>query len=674
MIHSHRGLRAGAMMVLVLLSCLWQQPAQAVRTSVRIALVADNPPMQFLDKDGHPQGMHIDFLKSIAQRENLSLSYITVDTDKAALNLLNTQKVDLVLGVMTDRYEGSGMVDAGIVSSFPVVLVAPNSLVDDDTLKTGLKSLSAIYQYASLAHPMIGGLGVRQYHAVGSQAALMDRHMKDRETLLIGVKESLLYQIHELGMDNDYTILNNHVGMLSYSMLMRRQDQLLLRTINRGLISLRASEEYDLIHIRWAPNPEEARMQRFVRQMVIAFGGVACAVALYTMLARRMRRVLKHQVLEQTEEIRAVNTALADNMEKLSDLSQLQQRIIEFSPSGMILVDSEGVIRLINQSAIRMAGIQEDCLNKNIRDIPFFKAVIGTTPWDQGKGDAPPLVWNTKLDAYQSVDGRSGSYHCTLHFTHALGEKNGALMTVLDVTAEEMHKQQVFEKEKSKALSIMVAGLAHEIKNPLTSIKTFVQLLEARKGDARVQEQFAYYVPGEIERISRLIESLINYSRPVRKLVETIDVKGMIEDCFYIASAMRHEHIDIRSQLEEGLYVAADKDQMKQVIINLMINGLESMQKKWIQTGGNCKQLFLEVKASRVGEEVLISVEDTGMGMSPKQLSRCVDPFFSTKASGTGLGLSLSKSYVEENGGRLSLESGEGAGTLAQIRMECVTI
>lgn len=667
-------LRPAFMLFILLLSILYPRPALAVRTNLRVALAADNPPMQFFDAQGRVQGMHIDFLEDIAVRENFSISYVPVDSERVALQLLRDQKVDLVLGVMSGRYREEGIVSTGTLSSFPVVLVAPNVLLEGDGLKAGLKSLSAIYQYASLAQPMIAGLGVRQYHAVGSQEAMLRKHLGDPDTLLIGVKDSLLYQIHELGWDDSYTIINNHVGMLSYTMLVRGQDQLLLRMINRALVSLRASEDYDLIHLRWAPNPEEYRLRQTILRVVSVFVTVSAGLLLYSLFTRRMRSILKRQVKEQTVEIRAVNTALAENMARLSDLSELQQRIIEFSPCGMILVDGEGRVRLINQSALLMAGLQEDCAGHLLGDIPFFSVLIGDRLREQLADDAPALVWNEKLDPFQLSEGRSGSYHCTLHQTGAMGEGKGALMTVLDTTAEEMRKQQVFEREKSKALTIMVAGLAHEIKNPLTSIKTFVQLLVTRKEDRQVQEQFDQYVPGEIERISRLIDSLINYARPVRKRVETVCVAEVMEECFYIARAMRHEYIELKSSLEGGLYISADKDQIKQVLINLMINGMESMQKKRELTAGKCKALCLNVSAVSCGKDVLISIQDTGMGMTRKQLSRCIDPFFSTKSSGTGLGLSLSKSYVEENGGSLSLESGEGVGTLAQIRMERVIL
>lgn len=666
--------RAAMLLCLLALPILWPGEALAVRTSLRVALAADNPPMQFFDERGAAQGMHIDFLDNIAQRENLSISYVPVDSERDALKMLRDQKVDLVLGVMSGRYHEEGIVSSGTLSSFPVCLIAPNDLLEGDKLTTGPGSLSAIYEYASLAQPMIAGLGVRQYHAVGSQQALMGKHLDEPQTLMIGVKDSLLYQIHELGLDDSYTIINNHVGMLSYTMLLRGQDQLLLRMINRALISLRSSEEYDLIHLKWAPNPEEIRLQRSILRVILIFAAIVAALLLYSLVARRMRRLLKQQVREQTEEIRAVNTALAENMARLSDLSELQRRIIEFSPCGMILVDAEGAVRLINQSALEMAGMPEDYPGRPLKDIPFFRALIGDKDLDSLKDDAPALVWNARLDPYQLPEGPGGSYHCTLHRTRAMGESDGALMTVLDTTAEEMRKQQVFEKEKSKALTIMVAGLAHEIKNPLTSIKTFAQLLVSRKGDEQVQEQFARFVPGEIDRISRLIESLINYSRPVRKRVEVFCVKDIIEECVYFARAMRRDRIDIRCNLAEGLRVAADKDQIKQVIINLMINGLESMQKKQELAQEGCKPLVLQVRAARDGKDVMICVEDNGMGMNRKQLSRCTDPFFSTKTSGTGLGLSLSRSYIEENGGKLSLESGEGVGTLAQIRMECAQI
>ena len=241
-----------------------------------------------------------------------------------------------------------------------------------------------------------------------------------------------------------------------------------------------------------------------------------------------MRALLLRKVREQTNEIRTVNIALEANVAKLEDLSGLQQRLIEFSPSGMVLMDKQRNIRLMNASALKLVGLEQVPTGMPVSEVPLLNDLLANVDTAQPDFVTHGLSWTAEADPGTQEEGGGRTFRCNLHATTAKGEVDGALMTLMDVTAEEQQRQLAFEDEKTKAISSLVAGIAHEIKNPLTSIRTFARLMEMRKGDQQVQEQFAEFVPGEVERINRLIESLINYSRPTRKNPQRTNVKSAV--------------------------------------------------------------------------------------------------------------------------------------------------
>ncbi len=655
------GLR-GVLLLLALCLALPPAPARAsVTTNLKVAYVAYNPPMQFLGPQGEAQGMHVDILKHIAEQENFNLTFIPVEHESNAFEMLFANQADIVLGAMVGRFKDDEKVlNTSEMFSTTISLIAPNSVLTNGELNKSTPNLAAIYEFGSIRQSIMGGLGARLYYAVSNQEEVLKTHSAMPKSLMLGAKESLLYQIHRIGADSRYTILNNHVSNVSYSIAVRAGDSLLHRQLERALVALRGSPEYENIFLTWTLDPTELRNQRTIQQILLVAAVLLLTLIAYAIVTQRVRALLLRKVREQTNEIRTVNIALEANVAKLEDLSGLQQRLIEFSPSGMVLMDKQRNIRLMNASALKLVGLEQVPTGMPVSEVPLLNDLLANVDTAQPDFVTHGLSWTAEADPGTQEEGGGRTFRCNLHATTAKGEVDGALMTLMDVTAEEQQRQLAFEDEKTKAISRLVAGIAHEIKNPLTSIRTFARLMEMRKGDQQVQEQFAEFVPGEVERINRLIESLINYSRPTRKNPQRTNVKSAVTDCLYLAKVVNKEDITIHTDLDESLFIHVDQDQFKQVLINLMVNAIESMEKKLRGSNPPTEPMQLRITADAWQDRARVMVEDTGLGMSAKQLSRCTDPFFTTKSGGTGLGLALSRSYVEENGGSMHIESQEG--------------
>ena len=242
------------------------------------------------------------------------------------------------------------------------------------------------------------------------------------------------------------------------------------------------------------------------------------------------------------------------------------------------------------------------------------------------------------------------------------------MLIISDITAEEAKKQEMIEKEKSVALSRLVAGIAHEIKNPLTGIQNFADMIISERENPQFWDYFAEYVPKEIGRISKLIESLMNYARPAKGVKTPTEVAPLIRESMYLLNTTAASNISINVELEEGMWIFVEQDRIKQVLINILLNSLEAVEMRKKIERELRKQFQISVSAYKQFGEVFIRVEDQGDGMSEQDLQFCMDPFYTTKEKGTGLGLAISRQFVQENGGLMAIDSIKHEGTTIVLR------
>ena len=242
-------------------------------------------------------------------------------------------------------------------------------------------------------------------------------------------------------------------------------------------------------------------------------------------------------------------------------------------------------------------------------------------------------------------------------------------LMIEDITMKKIQDSQILAFEKSQLMNQIVAGVAHEIRNPLASLKALAQMAKDNIGDPDYLNVFEELVPNEVERIDRLVTDLISYSRePQTGLTCTeIDVKQLVLSCLTLMRALiQKNEIEIRIDVVPGLTLLAEEDHIRQVLLNILLNSIDAVQQKR-RLGYEVRAPHISVRGKRNDVGVIIEVRDEGCGMSPKALQKATKPFYSTKATGTGLGLAISARYVAENGGLLTIHSLEGEYTSVQL-------
>ena len=223
---------------------------------------------------------------------------------------------------------------------------------------------------------------------------------------------------------------------------------------------------------------------------------------------------------------------------------------------------------------------------------------------------------------------------------------------------------EVRQGDQRKAVATLAAGLAHEIKNPLTSIRTFTEYLDARYMDADFRAKFQKIVGGEVERINLIAQRLLEFAKPAPLTLRLTDLSQLLDDTLeFLGNEFVQHQVDVSRSYDSRPHVFADPQQLKQVFLNLFLNSLQAMN--------GCGRL--EVHATVEGSKAVVSIRDDGSGIAPKDLPHVFEPFFTTKPSGTGLGLSVVQGIINEHGGTIHVASQPGSGTTVTLHLPIAT-
>jgi two-component system, sporulation sensor kinase E len=245
-------------------------------------------------------------------------------------------------------------------------------------------------------------------------------------------------------------------------------------------------------------------------------------------------------------------------------------------------------------------------------------------------------------------------------------EEVGHVMILRDITQSRRTAQQTIESERLNALTLLAAGVAHEIGNPLNSLHIHLQLMERslqklHDGAKTELEQSIEVARSEVNRVDSIVTQFLKAIRPSRPQLRPENVNTIVEEAVrFFTPELQDREIVVEQELRSDLpLLQLDRDQMKQAFYNVIKNSLEATHRHGT----------LRIRTDLDETHVIIRFVDSGGGMSAANLSRAFEPYFTTKPSGTGLGLLIVRRIVREHGGELSIESSEGKGLTLTIRL-----
>jgi two-component system, sporulation sensor kinase E len=333
---------------------------------------------------------------------------------------------------------------------------------------------------------------------------------------------------------------------------------------------------------------------------------------------------------------------------------------------GVIVTDPEGQINYVNQSACNLFGLDRDRaigskLSESVRGLDWDSLVKSENVTSRDMEVFYPQ--NRSLNFYVvplmlEKDADSGE--------PVSGSLLGYALILRDITESRRSTEQTIESERLSALTLLAAGIAHEIGNPLNSLHIHLQLMErkARKLPAAVREDFAEPIRiarEEIKRLDFIVTQFLRAIRPAPLELRPENINTLVaESIAFLAGEIKDRDIIVEQDLRADLPpIEVDRDQLKQAFYNIIKNSFQAMKSEGI----------LHLKTDGNDQWISITFSDTGGGIPAEEMGRIFEPYFTTKSSGTGLGLLIVRRIVREHGGEIDLVSNEGQGLSLTIRL-----
>lgn len=335
----------------------------------------------------------------------------------------------------------------------------------------------------------------------------------------------------------------------------------------------------------------------------------------------------------------------------LSRVKAFSDNLVEHMPIGMIATDSTTLITSFNQVAESVLRVPApDVLGQPIRSV----LPPALTDFLDHLGKKATVLEGEIT--YPLRDSRSVPLDIIATTLMEEGSFRGYVLLIRDLTEVKRLKKEVDRSRHLASLGRLAAGVAHEIRNPLSSIKGFATYFRDRYPDMPEDQKTADIMINEVDRLNRVVGQLLEFSRPLRVRRTPVSLVSLVETSLEtITSRANEQDVEIKQDMpEEALAIEADGDGLNQVLLNLYINALESMP-----DGGR-----LWVRVSHDGDSrITVSVTDTGRGIESADLPKIFDPYYTTKTTGTGLGLAIVHKIIEAHGGDVHVESEPGKGT-----------
>jgi len=219
---------------------------------------------------------------------------------------------------------------------------------------------------------------------------------------------------------------------------------------------------------------------------------------------------------------------------------------------------------------------------------------------------------------------------------------------------------QLIRSEKLAALGQLAAGIAHEIRNPLTSINILIHSMTENLPSGDSHKEDLKVIEEEIHRMNEILDQFLRFAKPATPLLEKADVSSIFEETLQLLRPhIEKQIIVVEKEFQSLPIILMDREQIKQVFLNLLLNAIQAMP------GGG--HLTLRGQNSEDGQWIHISIQDSGIGISSENINKLFDPFFSTKEGGIGLGLSITHRIIDQHHGKIEVESAPGKGTLFTI-------
>jgi two-component system sensor histidine kinase HydH len=340
----------------------------------------------------------------------------------------------------------------------------------------------------------------------------------------------------------------------------------------------------------------------------------------------------------------------------LSRIKAFSDNVVENVPIGLLALDHQGKIAAFNRGAETILQLSAPQVIGQAAEGIIPAELLDEVNHSKNQADVIEKEIECKIADGNMVPLEIGA--------SSLKDENevflGNVLLFKDLTEVRTLRREVARSQRLASVGRLAAGVAHEIRNPLSSIKGFATYFKERYPDRPEDQQTADIMIQEVDRLNRVVGQLLEFARPISIEPKVISLEALLNDAIrLIEDRATGKNISIKTHKTAQIDTAwGDADRINQILLNLFLNAIDAME-----NGG---ELDVEISSDDNGE-ICIAVSDTGCGIKPQHLSRVFDPYFTTKSTGTGLGLAIAHNIAEAMGGRILVESAKNRGTTFKV-------
>lgn len=370
------------------------------------------------------------------------------------------------------------------------------------------------------------------------------------------------------------------------------------------------------------------------------------------------------KILGRIDDLDSVNLGIL--VQRLARERKLQETVFNTIKDGILVIDSDGVVQYTNKAAFALIGLkEEDVGNTRLwKMVPDLARSIDVDQVNDLAQASPVLSREVELSYPEHRFVRL--YMVPIDAPVGHNDSGGMVVVLSDVTEEKVSMEERIEGERIASIMRLSAGVAHELGNPLNSLTIHLQLIERKLKKLSLDDnvdgvaESLHVCQAEVQRLDGIITHFLEAVRPQQPELNELDLIELIDEVLQVQEVeLINRCLDVNIEVGKSIpTILGDRGQIKQVFFNLIKNAMEAMQ-----SGGK-----LKILAKSDDDFVYIQFIDTGSGIAEDELSRILQPYYTTKKEGHGLGMMIVQRIMRDHGGQLGIESKKEQGTMITLQ------
>ncbi|USK76820.1 transporter substrate-binding domain-containing protein [Peribacillus frigoritolerans] len=587
---------------------------------IRVAGDNNFPPFEYLSDSGVYTGFNVDIMNAISIETGIRFEYYPMPWNEA-VQAMRSGKVDAIQGMKYNQ-EREGIYDFSapyFTSSQGIFVLKDNMFIRKIE---DLKGRKVAVQKGDVASGLLSKVDRLQLVETNNQQEAVQSLIDGKVDAFIGNRITGQYFLQKNEQQSLIKIVGEPLGTTKYAVAVMPKNKELLTLFNQAISQIKKDGTYEKIEKKWfgeyiLPNTQRLRKTLLYLEIGLILTFIVISLILWWNLS------LKREVAKRTEQIEHVNKDLEEKMLLLEENINFQQQVLNSAYSSLITLNQQGLVSMINVRAMEYLGVDGNVVGKRFQDLPTARFIPEKEIRAALEKKRVFLQKETVWSHYASKKR---------HITYSMypiqtigGESVGAVLNFFDSTEQKQLERKVAQDDRLRSLGQLVAGIAHEIRNPLTSILTYTQLLPKKFASADFRTFFSEQVTSEITRLN-----------------------------------IKEKNLSIVREFAGDIQATADTQQIKQVLVNVILNAIQASN-----TGGT-----LIFRAYYRDVFTVVEIEDEGIGISEEEIDKIFEPFYTRKPNGVGLGLSITYQLVKENEGIIETRSEAGKGTVVTICLQ----